>query len=238
MVLGAALSCKFGAASGEIIALGLIAPDSLEQFDTLRPRAYAVNGAGDSVAPAVVWTTLDTAALTVLNPALGQTVVRHPGLVGRLEARVGSLVSNPHTITTLFAADTLRPAGPTLDSVLVPPQGPDSLSDSIKVQLLTDTASTRLASDSLVPLSGRPIVFTIVRVTVPGSVTLVRLDTAHAPGVSVDTAPTAALGIAVVKVRLLKGPVPDTVLVTATAQRAVRTAVPGSPDTFVVRFLP
>jgi len=238
VVLAAALSCKFGAASSEIIALAVIVPDSLEQFDTLRPRAYAMNGNGDSVAPAVLWTTLDTAALTVLNPAIGQTVVRRPGLVGRLEAQAGPLLSNPHSISTLFAADTLRPAGPTLDSVLVPPQARDSLSDSLKVQLLTDTASTRSPSDSLVPLMGRPVVFTIVRATTPGSVTLVRLDTAHASGDTVDTVATAALGIATVKVRLLRGPVPDTVLVTATARRAVRTAVPGSPDTFVVRFLP
>jgi hypothetical protein len=81
-------------------------------------------------------------------------------------------------------------------------------------------------------------VFTIVRATTLASVTLVRLDTAHAAGVTVDTVPTAALGIATVKVRLLRGPLPDTVLVTASARRAVRTAVPGSPDTFVVRFLP
>jgi hypothetical protein len=238
VVVAAALSCKFGAASSAIIALAVIAPDSLEQFDTLRPRSYAVNGTGDSVAPVALWTTLDTAALTVLNPAAGQTIVRRPGLVGRLEAQVGPLISNPHSIATLFAADTLRPAGPTLDSLHVPPQRPDSLSDSLKVQLLTDTATTRAPSDSLVPLPGRPVVFTIVRATTPGSVTLVKLDTAHAAGVTVDTVATSALGIATVKLRLLRGPVPDTVLVTASARRAVRTAVPGSPDTFVVRFLP
>jgi hypothetical protein len=197
-----------------------------------------VNGTGDSVAPVALWTTLDTAALTVLNPAAGQTIVRRPGLVGRLEAQVGALISNPHSIATLFAADTLRPAGPTLDSLHVPPQRPDSLSDSLKVQLLTDTATTRAPSDSLVPLPGRPVVFTIVRATTPGSVTLVKLDTAHAAGVTVDTVATSALGIATVKLRLLRGPVPDTVLVTASARRAVGTAVPGSPDTFVVRFLP
>ena len=238
MVVATVLSCKFGAASSAIIALAVIAPDSLEQLDTLRPRAYAVNGNGDSLAPAALWTTLDTAALAVLNPAAGQTVVRRPGLVGRLEAQVGPLISNPLSIATLFAADTLRPAGPTLDSVHVPPQRPDSLSDSIKVQLLTDTASMRLPSDSLVPLVGRPVVFTIVRATTLASVTLVKLDTAHAAGVTVDTVATSALGIATVKVRLLRGPLPDTVLVTASARRAVRTAVPGSPDTFVVRFLP
>ena len=238
MVVAAALRCKFGAASSAIIALAVIAPDSLEQFDTLRPRAYAVNGNGDSVAPAALWTTLDTAALTVLNPAAGQTVVRRPRLVGRLQAQVGPLISNPLSIATLFAADTLRPAGPTLDSLHVPPQRPDSLSDSLKVQLLTDTATTRSPSDSLVPLTGRPVVFTIVRATTQASVTLVKLDTAHAAGVTVDTVATSALGIATVKVRLLRGPVPDTVLVTASARRAVRTAVPGSPDTFVVRFLP
>jgi len=37
---------------------------------------------------------------------------------------------------------------------------------------------------------------------------------------------------------LIAGPLPDSVLVTASAHRAVGTPVPGSPVTFVVRFLP
>ncbi|HEV2749934.1 MAG TPA: hypothetical protein VGV12_05350 [Gemmatimonadales bacterium] len=45
-------------------------------------------------------------------------------------------------------------------------------------------------------------------------------------------------GIASVKLRLIAGPVPDSVVVAAIARRAVGDTVPGSPVTFVVRFLP
>ena len=45
-------------------------------------------------------------------------------------------------------------------------------------------------------------------------------------------------GVAVVQVRLGTGPVPDSVVVTATMQHVNRTPVQGSPLTFVVEFRP
>ncbi|HYK81678.1 MAG TPA: hypothetical protein VEU55_00915 [Gemmatimonadales bacterium] len=235
-MLAAALACKLGADLSQVIALEVQVPDSLEQYDTIVPRARALNGNGDAVPGAtILWATLDSAALAF--PSNTTLAVNHPGLTGRLEAAVGSLISNPVSIRTLFAADTLRPAGSTLDSILIPPGRPDSLSDSLKVELLTDTARTRVPTDTLLPLSGRPIVFTIVRQTAGASVTLVTTDTAHAR-VGVDTVPTGPFGIAVVKIRLLGGPLPDTIVVIATARRAHGDTVPGAPDSFVVRFLP
>jgi hypothetical protein len=62
-------------------------------------------------------------------------------------------------------------------------------------------------------------------------------DTTHNL-VTTDTVTTGASGVAFVKVRLLGSPVPDSIVVKATARRAVGDTVPGSPATFVVRFRP
>lgn len=214
----------------QVVAIEVASPDSLEQFDTLRPRARALDGRGDSVAATILWATLDAAFLTVVNETTGVMVGKLPSAApARIQARVGNLRSNPLPVRVLAAADSLLAAGPTAGDVTVSPT--DSLSDSLKVQL-ADTVS-----GSLIGLAGRPIVWTLTYATTPGSVTLVTNDTAHAL-VSVDTVTTTASGIAVVKVRLLAGPLPDSVVVTAGARRAVGTSVPGSPVTFVVRFLP
>jgi len=214
-----------------VVAIDVAVPDSLEQLDTLRPRARALDGRGDSVAATILWATFDTALLAVVNETTGVMVGRKPSATpARIQARVGTLPSNPISIRMLAAADSVVAAGATADTVTVSPT--DSLSDSLKVQV-ADTVSGSLAG-----LIGRPIVWTISYATSPTSVTLVTDDTAHAL-VAVDTVKTAASGIAAVRVRLLDGaPLPDSVEVTAAARRAVGTTIPGSPATFVVRFVP
>jgi hypothetical protein len=234
MIAAAAACGTLGGEPDQVIAISTAAPDSLEEYDTLRPRAAALNAAGDTVPAVILWASFDS-VLTVLNPTTGLTVVQHPGLTGRLQARVGNLISNPLSIRALAAADTLFPTGTTLDSVtLSDSTPPDSLSDALSVEL-ADTVTAPTAAT--VGLGGRPVVFTITYATTPDSVTLVRVDTAHA-AVSAATVTTSSSGIASVKVRLLGGPVPDSVVVTASAQRAVGTTVPGSPVRFVVRFQP
>ena len=216
-----------------MIAIEITAPDSLEELVTLVPQARELDGHGDPVATSFVWATLDTAALTVLDNATGRTVVNHAGQTGRLVAQSPDFLSNPIVIRTLAAADTFQATGVTDDTVTIA----DSLSDSLAVQV-ADTIASASGGDSLtLPLAGRPVVFAITEPASPGPVTLVTRDTAHAL-VSTDTVNTAGGGIAAVKVRLIAGPAPDSVVVTASAYRAVGTSVPGSPVTFVVRFQP
>jgi hypothetical protein len=94
-----------------------------------------------------------------------------------------------------------------------------------------------LVGDSLaVGLAGRRVVYAITQPGAPQSVTLVTHDSSHI--VTTDTVTTGLSGIAFVKVRLLGPTVPDSVVVTASARRAVGATVPGSPVTFVVRFQP
>lgn len=214
----------------QVVALEVAAPDSLEQLDTLRPRARALDGHGDSVAATILWATLDTALLTVVNETTGTMVGKQPGAgAARIQATAGNLRSNPIVVRVLAAADSLLPGGPKEDTVTV--SAPDSLSDSLRVQL-ADTASGSLAG-----LGGRPVVWTVTQPTESGPVTLVTNDTAHAL-VTMDTVVTNATGVAAVRVRLIAAPRPDSVVVTAAARRAIGTTVPGSPVTFVVRFLP
>lgn len=213
-----------------MVALDVAAPDSLEEADTLRPHARALDGRGDSVAATIYWATLDTAFLFVVDSASGETVAKKPGS-GRLQARVGNLRSTTLTIRLLPAADSVSAAGPLRDTVVA--SAPDSLSDSLAV-LLQDTVTTPPAA---VPLAGRPVVFAVTYPVGSTAVTLATSDTARA-FVAVDTVLTKSTGIAAVRVRLLSGPPPDSVVVTAQARRAVGAPVPGSPVTFVVEFRP
>jgi hypothetical protein len=231
LVLAAAATCKLSVDLGQVIAIEIRAPDSLEEFDTLVPHARLLRGGGDSAQTTVFWFTPDTTIS--VDSVTGRTTVRQSGQSGRLIARGAGLISNPLSIRTLAAADTVFPARPTLDTVDIAGfTALDSLSDSLKIEI-ADTVTAAAGGSAIVPLAGRPVVYTIVHPSVAGPVTL---DTGHAV-VTTDTAPSNGAGIASVKVRLL-GPdtIPDSVVVVASARRAVGTTVPGSPDTFVVRF--
>ena len=228
-MLSAAGACgTLGPDLDQVVAIEVSVDSVVEELDTLRPHARALDGRGDSVAALIYWASLDT-NLTVLDSATGLTVGTRPGN-GRLQARAGNLRSNPLVIRVLAAADTLFATRRTVDTVTISATSPpDSLSDSLKVELADTTPS-------VVPLAGRRITYSITY-PAPGPVTLVTSDTAHAL-VTVDTVITSGTGTAAVKARLLAPPPPDSVVITASARRATGAAVPGSPVTFVVRFLP
>jgi len=231
LALAAAAACgKLGPDFNQLVAIEVAAPDSVEEVDTLRPQARALDGRGDAVSAAIAWATVDTAAfLEVVDAATGVTAAEQPG-TGHLQARVGGLRSNLLTIRVLAAADTVFAPAPARDTVIL--STPDSLSDSLGV-LLQDTTAT-----GPVNLTGRPIVFALTT-TYPsgaGPVTLVTSSNAYAL-VTTDTVPTSA-GLAAVQVRILPGMRPDSVVVVAAATRAVGTPVPGSPVTFVVVVQP
>ncbi|HEV2749933.1 MAG TPA: hypothetical protein VGV12_05345 [Gemmatimonadales bacterium] len=135
LVVAAALGCGIFSPPdlSRVIAIEVIAPDSLEQLDTLIPHARALDGHFDSVAATFVWSTLDTAILTVLDSTTGRTVVNHPGSTpGQLLARAGQTFSNPVVIRALAAADTVyaTPSSRVADTVHL---SVDSLSDSLAI---------------------------------------------------------------------------------------------------------
>jgi hypothetical protein len=193
----------------------VVIPDSgrIEVGDTLRPAARALNGRGDSTAAVIIWSALDT-TLQVVDSNAGTTVGRLVG-TGRLQARVGNLRSNPVTISILAPLDSLRPSGPGRDTITV--STPDSLSDSLKLQAFGPGGST----------AGRRIALSVTFPLGATNLTLVPRDTVRTNG----------SGVALFQLRLTGGPLPDSVLVAATARRADGTLVPDSVI-FVVEFRP
>src|SRR5437660_859992 len=155
-VLATAAACgRFGPDLNQVVAISVAVRDSVEELDTLRPHGYALDGFGDSVAATILWATLDTALLTVVNETTGVMVAKQPSATpARIQARVGNLPSNPIAIRVLAAADTLFAAGPTRDSVSLAARL-DSLSDSLTVRLQDTTAA------GPVDLSVRPVAFAL-----------------------------------------------------------------------------
>jgi len=214
-----AVACgQLGTDLDQVVALEVFFPDSgrLEVGDTLHPEARALNGRGDTVPAQVYWSSLDTAFVTVVDSATGVTFAKAVG-TGRLQARFGSLRSNPQNVFVLVRLDSASTAGPIRDTITV--SAPDSLSDSLLVKAWAGTSGA----------PGRPVVYTAA-IYPPGATTVTFVPKA--------TAPTDAGGIAVARLRLSTGPRPDSVVVTAAVRRPNGTDVPGSPKFFVVEFQP
>jgi hypothetical protein len=184
--------------------------------DTLHPSARALNGHGDSVAADIIWVSLDTGIIVVVDSATGATRGAAVG-TGRLQASVGLLRSTPLNVTVLSHLDSMLAIGSTRDTVVV--SEPDSTSDSLQVQLF--------ASPS--PAASRRVVFSAT--TFPASGPLVTF-------VPNDSILTNSTGVAATRLQLVPGgSLPDSVLVTATTKRPDGTPL-ANGVAFVVEFRP
>ncbi len=215
-------ACKINTDLDQPVAIEITLPDSgrVEVTETFRPSGRALNGVGDSVEAQLSWSSLDTAALAVLDSTTGVSISKTIG-TARLQAHTGTLFSNPQTVTVLARLDSLRAAGDTRDTVFVTPVPPDtaadSLSDSLRVQAY--------ALGGAIP-ANRRVVYAVT--TFPDSGPVVTL-------VPKDTVFTNSAGVASTRLRLRTGPLPDSVVVTATMRHVNGTLVPDSV-TFVVEF--
>jgi hypothetical protein len=205
----------------QVVAIDVSLPygGNVELADTIRPSARALNGRGDSVAATIYWASLDTAHVTMLDSTTGATLGKANG-AGAIQARVGNLHSNPIAITVLAAPDTVFTTVPTRDSVSVSTK-PDSLSDTLKVEVADTNGGVTT------PVSGWKVAFQITYPTDTSAFTLV-------PG---DTVLTGAT-VAAVFVKLKRRALPDSVVLSATARHLRGAAIPGSPITFTVKFVP
>ncbi len=193
----------------------------VEIGDTFVLSARALNQKGDSVPATIVWRTPDTAFLFV-DSLTGRISGKQPLANARVQARTGSLISDLVTFTVLVGPDSL---------LIVPP-------DSFRV-LTTDTASVPLIAqlDTLAPdgpVAGHQMVFTLTTIFgQPG-------DTASlSGGVMTRTVLTGSTGQPTVSVYVRTIPSaarPDSVLVDVSAFRPSGAAIPGSGQTFIVRF--
>lgn len=219
LALATLFACKFTIDPDQPVAIEVILPDSsrVEVTDMVRPRARALNGLGDSIAAQVSWSSLDT-ALVVLDSATGVSLAKAVG-TARLQARTGALRSNPQNVFVLPPLDSVRVDGAVRDTVTLAQA--DSLSDSLRVKVFAPAQGTE-------PLRSRRVVYAATIFPAAGAtVTFVPLDT-----VKTNTA-----GIALAQLRLVPGPVPDSVRVSATVRRFDGTLVPDSVK-FVVEFRP
>jgi len=199
----------------EAIAIDVVVPDSgrFELGDTLRLSAVALNGRGDTVSATITWSALDS---TLQVDSTTGAVVGTLAGSGRVEAHAGTLRSNPITLLVLPPIDSAKAINIGPDSIALSTQ--DSLSDSLEVQIFVTPFSQ-------VNAQGRLVVWT---------------DTVYSAGGTTitfaggDTVPTNASGIAVNQLRYGGGPVPDSIVVTATARRALGGPVP--PVRFLVLF--
>jgi hypothetical protein len=226
-------ACKINTNPDQPVAIEMILPDSgrVEVTDTFEPRAVAINGLGDSVQADIFWASLDTAVLAVLDSTTGVSVpkllidstgvARAAGSSGRLQARTGRLFSNPQTIQVLARLDSMRADSLTRDTLDVTPT--DTTVDSLSKPLTIRTIAYGGTA------SGRRVIYSLA--TYPDSGPVVTL-------VPRDTVTTGTDGKASVQVRLRRGTLPDSVVVTATMQLFHGGPLPGSPVIFVVEFRP
>ena len=233
-MLAAVAACKISTDLSQPVAIELILPDSgrVELTDTFRPRAVALNGAGDSVPTDIFWASLDTAVLAVIDSTTGASVPkivfdastglpRPAGSSGRLQARTATLRSNPQLIQVLARLDSMAADSLTRDTLDVTPTDGtvDSLSRPLKIRTVAYGGNA----------VSRRVIYSFT--TYPDSGPKVTL-------LPRDTVPTGFDGKASVQVRLNKGTLPDSVVVTATMQTFHGDPLPGSPVTFVVEFRP
>ena len=233
LAVAVVFACKISYAPDQPVAITIILPDSgrVELTGTFLPRAVALNAVGDSVQADVFWSSLDTAALAVVDSTTGASVprfvvdstgvARAVGVSGRLQARTDRLFSNPQTVQILARLDSMAADSLTRDTLDVTPTDStvDSLSNPLKIKTVAyggnATSRAVIYSFTTFPASG-PVVTLVPR----------------------DTVTTDGQGKASVQVRLHKGTLPDSVVVTATMRKFHGDSLPGSPVTFVVEFKP
>ena len=191
-------------------------PAVLEVGETAQLTARPLNQDGEVVDVPVHWLAIDP---TVTVDELTGLVTGVGAGTGRVQASVGSLVSELVSFSVLAPADTIVL---TTDSVVIAPLDPG----------VTPALNVRLDSfNPAGPLGSRPVIFEITRpVAEP-------LAATFAGGVRVDTLTTAADGVAGAVVSLTPGqPIPDTVLVEVRAERTRGAVVPGSGQRFIILF--
>ncbi len=199
-------------------------PLRLEEFDTVLVRVRVRNSAGDTIAGAPVRLVSLNPDTVAVDSAIFGLVGVQPG-PGRVVAFSGSLASDPLQVGVVRAPDSLVVVGSSLDSVAAA----DSVSDSLKAGLL----DLRTNPAQPTPLgSGYQVTFTIV---FPAPAVLSADSVTLGNDSLTQVRLTGTAGTAFVMVRHARTRT-DSVVVQASATRAVGTTVNGSPLQFIVRF--
>jgi hypothetical protein len=217
-----------------VIAMELdVSTRMVEMGDTLRLTARAINASGEVVPEVtIIWAILDVDSGQVgftLDSA-GLVTGISPGM-GRVQARIESLRSDPITIEVSAIPDSAEAAGATR---LIVPEGTDQ-SEGLMVLVLESTTGQPL------PIANKPVRFTLVDPQ-PGTAAaeglfLLASDTVPGLDPQETLAVTGATGVATATLnRVATSTVPDSAAVEATALTAQGGVVAGSPIRFTVVF--
>lgn len=203
-----------------VVAIVTSVPDSgiVEVGDTITPIAKALSAGGDTVSAAIFWQRIDTTVL-VVDSTTGKTVGVIGATTGRIQARVGNLISDPVLLTVLPPLDSLGALGRVVDTISA--AASDSLSDSFTVRAFAAIGPRSLSSRRIV-LSDSTFPAGV------GTFTLV-------PG---DTLRTDGSGLAVFQVRFVGGTLPDSVVVLARSYHVDGTLVAPDSVRFTVVYVP
>lgn len=206
---------------GGVVALQLRLPNPavVEFGDTIQLQARALNADGDSVDAAIVWITPDT---TISLDSTGLLTSDTTAGTGRVQAKVGSLLSNLETFTIRRRSDIISLTAPT--AITVPTT--DSASAALPARILSVTPDTQA-------IVGSALVYQVV-----DSATF-RNVVHFAGGGQNLRAVTGSDGGPTIPVTLRRSPgatFPATVTVQVSATRPSGTAVPGSGQTFSITF--
>lgn len=224
----------------DVVAIELLSPRSvaLEEGDTVDLDARALDIDGNVIEDApVVWELLtpvtdSTPAGITLDAATGVVVGTGPGTF-RVRARVETLPTEPVTIQVRAAADSLTAD---VDTALVV-DSTAATSGPLRVLVLDLTT----APPDTLALGGQTVIWRLVAPALDSAAPSVVLTLAAGAGPGADpflaTATTGTAGTAAVFAQRQGAGQPDSVIVEATALRAVGTPVPGSPVRFVVHFV-
>ncbi len=192
-------------------------PAVVEQHDTIRLRARALNLQGDSVAAAIVWAAADT---TVLVSGADSLTTPYVSGTGRVQARTGSLRSELVSFTLRRRSDSLALTGPAADTV----SAADSASAPLVAAVLSLTPDTAGIGGTVIHYAIEPAAIGLVRFAGDASELFAATGSTGAPSVPVT-------------LRRVPGTTqPASVVVTVDAVRPSGRTVPGSGQSFTVVF--
>jgi len=213
------LGCSSLGEGDSVVALEVRTPQPavVEQHDTIRLQARALNLQGDSVAATITWVAADT--LLQVSGADSLTTVYTSG-IGRVQARVGSLRSELVSVTARRRSDSLALSGGGADTVAAVDSASGPLVAAV-LSLAPDTAG----------IGGTRIHYAIEAAAV-GTVRFA----GDASEVFAITGSTGEPAVAVTLRRVPGTAQPASVRVTVDAVRPSGRVVPGSGQSFTVVF--
>ncbi len=210
-----------GSGADGVVALqvSLPSPATVEAGDTVQLRARALNLAGDSVEATIVWLSPDS---TLMVDSSGRVTTSLSSGTGRVQARVGTLLSNLLTLTIQRTSDSVS-LTPPLDLMVFQEDSASAPLIATLLSLAPDTAG----------VSGATLVYEVVDSAAWRGIVRFAGNTLS---LRATTTTTGSPAIPVTLRRVPGATFPATVQVLVRAARPSGAVVPGSGQIFSLSF--